>query len=68
MGTEKQILFTQRDSLVESIRIRDKEIKDLRDEFEDELEPKKKHLNELIKLMEDVRYKLHKLGVPAEDC
>lgn len=30
----KQTLFTQRDSLAESIRIRDKEIEELRTEFE----------------------------------
>ena len=64
----KQILFTQRDSLAESIKIRSEEIKELRENFEEMLEPKKKHFNKLIELMGEVRYKLHKLGVDAEDC
>ncbi len=67
-GKKKQILFTQRDSLAENIKIRSDEIDELRIEFENSIEPKKKHLNELIKLMGEVRYKLHDLGVHAEDC
>ena len=58
----------QRENLAESIKIRDKEIKELREKFENSIGDKKKHLNELIKLIGDVRSKLHELGVPAEDC
>ena len=59
----------QRENLAESIRIRDKEIKELREEFENSIiGDKKKHLSELIKLMEDVRSKLYELGVDIEDC
>jgi len=64
----KQTLLTQRDSIAESIRMRDKEIEELRDEFEKSIESKKKHLNELRDLIEEVRSKLYRLGVPAEDC
>lgn len=64
----KQTLFTQRDSLAESIRIRDKEIEELRTEFEKSIEPKKKHLNKLRDLIEEVRTKLYRLGVSIEDC
>lgn len=68
IGKNKQVLFIQRDSLVESIRIRGQEIKELRENFEEMLEPKKKHLNKLIELIREVRYKLYELGVDAEDC
>ena len=58
----------QRENLAESVRIRDKEIKELRQEFEESLKPKIKHLNELIEILEDVRSKLYELGVNIEDC
>ena len=68
MEETKEKLFEQRDNLAESVNIRRTEINELREEFEKSIGQKKRHLNELIILLEDVRTKLYRLGVLAEDC
>jgi len=45
----------QQENLAESIKIKNKELKELREEFENSIGDKKKYLNELIKLMEEGR-------------
>ena len=61
----KEILFEERERL-------SKELKILDNQYNKELsEVKDKHIhkiNDRIEKIEDIRFKLYRLGVPPEDC
>ena len=69
---DERIMVITKDSLFERREILSDELIKMELEYDRELDRiKKKHLpkiNKLIIDIADVRYDLHKLGVPVEDC
>lgn len=64
----KEELFKQRESLVDKLNLKEKELESFQNEFEKKVEPTMNSLSSLQEEIIKVRSDLYKLGVDVTDC